>query len=142
MSNLVFRIKDESEVIRDPLPLGLSLEIEVENAGIDNLVGLGVYIRPGSAIGEGIPQATLSPEQAFHDLLSWLSATNGELEITLPQNSGPDTTTVVTYEAGASYATRLPIKDLGAGETAVIEINWTQPAVSVAQRFFIDLAIE
>jgi len=146
--DLVFSEVSTGETLYDPTQInGSPKEFKVTNFGDDSLTNLGIYIVPATSVGDVDYPADFPPNTDYQDLMTWGSKTSagvtaeGGLKLTLPQNDGTFAE-YVTREVGASYRTKIPFIDLGAGDSANFTVEFETPPGQPARRFYIDLRLE
>lgn len=139
-ADLVFTIS--GNLIYDPLQIsGAPITVTVQNNGVEDLIGLGMYIQPATSLGDVDAPASYPPEQDYEDLLQWGTDAIGGLQLDLPTNGGPVSTTV-THLLGSKSENKLDFQDLPSGASKTFDITFNTPAGEPSRRFFIDLVLE
>jgi len=146
--DLIFVRKSDGATIYDPETVnGAGIQITVTNMGDTDLSNLGMYLVPATSVGDVDNPADFPPHTDYQDLLTWGQKTDlglvgsGGLKLTVPQNDGTFND-YVTRRQGATYATKIPFIDLGAGDSATFTVEFETPPGEPARRFFVDLKLE
>lgn len=150
LEDLVFKLDSTGETIYDPATLSSSssLVFTITNFGTDDLADLGVFVVPGTTIGDVDNPADFPPETDYQDLIRWGEETvqgvelAGGLKLTIPQNDSSAPTRYVTRQAGSTQANKLSMADLPAGQTISITAEVETPPSVVTRRLFISLRVE
>ncbi len=148
VEDLVWKLTDGLSTIYDPAVLDAGeIGITITNAGEDNLTDLGLYITPASNIGDVLSSVQASPESDYQELLLWGTEkdlaieTYGGMAVEVPANVGGPDTYIITRTVGAGVGTKIPFKDIAAGDSEEFTIFMEAPTGEPARRFFVDLVM-
>ncbi len=138
-----------SSTIVNPLEVASSnVNVKVTNLGAEDLTNLKLFVVPSTSLGDVDHPSDNPAETDYQDLLEWGSATDagitgvGGLFVDCEQNGGVTFTGYITRTQGATKATGIDVKDLGAGLSTTITLRMETPPAVSARRFYINVALE
>lgn len=147
LESLVFKVSDVTVYDPEQLLSGQPKTITVLNNGLDDIVGLGLYVWPSTTLGDVDYPSDQPPETDYQDVIKWGEETvhgvavSGGLQVTVPTDAG-DVTTYITRDTGSTYNNRIRTVDLPAGsEIDIVYQVATPPAVS-ARRLHISVVFD
>ncbi len=149
VADLVFQTIS-AEPIYDPYQIeaGVSVDILIKNMGTEALTDLGIYVIPATTIGDVDNPSDFPPETDYQDLIRWGEQTvaniepSGGLKFRVPQTDTSLLNTYLTRTVGVNPATKIPLTDLAANETATVRIQFETPSGVTARRMYVGIAVE